>query len=61
MSVKMYKQPDDRLNVLKKSNMNTVTGDLSRVYPASRLMTAGIQPPRDPTDGLSGYRKWMDG
>ena len=20
-----------------------------------------IQPPRDPTDGLSGYRKWMDG
>ena len=26
-------------------------------------MTAGIgsSPPRDPTDGLSGYRKWMDG
>ena len=25
-------------------------------------MTAGIgsSPPRDPTDGLSGYRKWMD-
>ena len=20
-----------------------------------------LQPPRDPTDGLSGYRKWMDG
>ena len=19
-----------------------------------------LQPPRDPTDGLSGYRKWMD-
>jgi len=26
-------------------------------------MTAGIgsSPPPDPTDGLSGYRKWMDG
>jgi len=21
---------------------------------------ARLQPPRDPTDGLSGYRKWMD-
>ena len=21
----------------------------------------GLQPPRDPTDGFSGYRKWMDG
>jgi len=20
-----------------------------------------LQPPLDPTDGLSGYRKWMDG
>ena len=20
-----------------------------------------LQPPREPTDGLSGYRKWMDG
>jgi len=20
-----------------------------------------LQPPHDPTDGLSGYRKWMDG
>jgi len=20
-----------------------------------------LQPPRDPTDRLSGYRKWMDG
>ena len=20
-----------------------------------------LQPPRDPTDGLSGYRKWMEG
>ena len=20
-----------------------------------------LHPPRDPTDGLSGYRKWMDG
>jgi len=20
-----------------------------------------LQPPRNPTDGLSGYRKWMDG
>ena len=20
-----------------------------------------LQPPRDPTDGISGYRKWMDG
>ena len=20
-----------------------------------------LQPPRDPTDGLSGYRRWMDG
>jgi len=20
-----------------------------------------LQPPRDPTDGLSGYREWMDG
>ena len=20
-----------------------------------------LQPPRDPTDGLGGYRKWMDG
>jgi len=28
-----------------------------------RPMTAGIgsKPPRDPPDGLRGYRKWMDG
>jgi len=39
------------------------TGDLSRVYPASRPITAGIgsSPPCDPTVGLSGYGKWMDG
>ena len=37
------------------------TGDLSRLYPASRPMTAGIgsSPPR-PWIGLSGYRKWLD-
>ena len=31
--------------------------------PASHPMTAGIgsSPPSDPTEGLSGYRKWMDG
>ena len=33
--------------------------DLSRVYPDDRRDR--LQPPRDPTDGLSGYRKWMDG
>ena len=34
----------------------SLTGDLSRVYPAFRLMTAGIgsSPPCDPTDGLDG-------
>ena len=32
------------------------TGDLDRWDRWDRL-----QPPRDPTNGLSGYRKWMDG
>ena len=36
------------------------TGDLSRVYPAV-ISPNRLKSPHDPTDGLSGYRKWMDG
>jgi len=40
------------------------TGDLSRVY-QPRLSPDDrwdrLQPPRDPTDGLSAYSKWMNG
>ena len=46
-----------------RQSCDRVAGDLSRVYP--RLSPDDrwdrLQPPHGPTDGLSGYREWMDG